>query len=89
MLGKTAKFYRDNPESKEKKKAYDTIKNRSKSSRLYRARLGKANRDSKSSVVGDGKDMSHTSKGLRLKPKSKNRGSKSDSPGDRRARGGK
>jgi len=87
MLGKTAQYYRDNPEARNKKKAYDTKRNKTAASKLYRARLNKANRDNPNSVVGDGKDVSHTKKGLRLKPQSKNRGSKSDSAGDKRARG--
>ena len=36
-----------------------------------------------------GKDLAHTVKGLRYKSRSANRGSKSDTAGDRRARGGK
>lgn len=35
------------------------------------------------------KDVSHTKNGTTLKPKSVNRGSKTDTAGDRRARGGK
>jgi len=38
---------------------------------------------------GDGKGVSHTSKGVVLKPQSINRGSKTNSAGDRRARGTK
>lgn len=34
----------------------------------------------------DGKDVAHTKNGLTVKSKRANRGSKSDSPGDRRAR---
>jgi hypothetical protein len=36
---------------------------------------------------GDGYDMSHTKNGIIKKPRSVNRGSKSDTPGDVRARG--
>ena len=36
-----------------------------------------------------GKDVAHTKNGTRLKDPSTNRGSKTDMPGDRRARGGK
>lgn len=36
---------------------------------------------------GDGNDMSHTKNGVVKKPRSVNRGSKSDMPGDKRARG--
>jgi hypothetical protein len=36
---------------------------------------------------GDNNDMSHTKNGVVKKPRSVNRGSKKDMPGDRRARG--
>jgi hypothetical protein len=36
---------------------------------------------------GDGMDMSHTKNGVVKKPRSVNRGSKKDTPGDVRARG--
>ena len=36
-----------------------------------------------------GKDVSHTKNGVTLKSPSKNRGSKNDAPGDKRARGRK
>ena len=36
---------------------------------------------------GDGMDMSHTKNGVVKKPRSVNRGSKKDMPGDRKARG--
>jgi len=36
---------------------------------------------------GDGMDMSHTKNGVVKKPRSVNRGSKKDMPGDKRARG--
>jgi hypothetical protein len=38
---------------------------------------------------GNPNDASHTKNGVVAKHKSKNRGSKSDMPGDKRARGGK
>ena len=38
---------------------------------------------------GDNMDMSHTKNGVVKKHRSVNRGSKTDQPGDRRARGGK
>ena len=49
--------------------------------REHDKKYGKASRS--------GKDLSHTSSGLVYKKRSVNRGSKSDMPGDRRARGGK
>jgi len=55
-----------------------------------RQELNKYNRDNGTYGNGDGKDAYH--KGGRIvgfKSASANRGSKTDSPGDRRARGGK
>ena len=46
----------------------------------YDKKYGKASRE--------GKDCSHTKNGICWKPSSENRGSKTDMPGDRRARGG-
>lgn len=87
MLSRSAKYYRSNPEAREKKKAYDTKRNSRKNSKLYRARLNKANRENPNSKKGDGMDMSHTKRGLILKKQSRNRGSKCDSAGDKRSRG--
>ncbi len=87
--GKSALYYQNNPEARKKKLEYDSKNNKKKSSILYRTKLNKANRENPNSKVGDGKDVSHTSKGLVLKTQKSNRGSKSDSHGDRRARGGK
>lgn len=89
-MKRTAKYYRDNPEAKAKKKAYDSkyqkspeqVKNRVERNRNRRQAL-KDGRVRK----GDGKDISHTKNGLRVKPKSQNRGSRKDMPGDKRARG--
>ena len=58
-----------------KKKRAECNKNRRKAVRDGRAKKG------------DGKDVAHTKNGLRMKPASQNRGSKSDQPGDKRARG--
>jgi len=68
----------------EKKKEYDSKfqKNRNK----YRALLNKKNKEM-GSKVGDGKDVSHTKEGFKLESQSKNRGSKTNSAGDKRARG--
>lgn len=55
-----------------------------------RAARNKARRKAlKNGIVkkGDGYDMSHTKRGIVKKKRSVNRGSKSDMPGDRRARG--
>jgi len=85
----SALYYQNNPLAAAKKKKYDSKNNKKKSSILYRSKLNKANRSNPNSNVGDGKDLSHTSNGLTLKSQNKNRGSNSDSPGDKRARGKK
>jgi len=51
--------------------------------------LVKVNRDRGTYGNGDGKDASHTKNGVVMKKASVNRGSKSDTAGDKRARGGK
>jgi hypothetical protein len=91
---RTARFYQENPEAREKHNEYNSKRQRNgykKSSalKLYKAKLKKINNSNPNSKVGDGKDVSHTKNGLVLKNQSVNRGSKSDSAGDRRARGKK
>jgi hypothetical protein len=89
---KTAKFYATHPEARAKKAAYDKRNDARPERRARRAELTKINREYQKSgrgKVGDGKDASHTKNGIVLKPASVNRGSKTDSSGDRRARGGK
>jgi len=91
-MKKTAKFYASNPEAKAKKDAYNKEFNKKPEQRAKRAELSKINREHQKSgkgKVGDGKDVSHTKRGVVLKPASVNRGSKSDTAGDKRARGGK
>jgi hypothetical protein len=87
---RSAKYYRKNKTARAKKKKYDSEFNKKKSQIKKRTSLNKKRRQLKRKGVKlAGKDISHTKKGLRLKPLSKNRGSKTDSAGDRRARGGK
>lgn len=92
MVGRTAKYYHTHPEAREKKQKYDAEFNKKKEQRERRAELNKKNRehDKKYGKASrEGKDLAHTSHGLVYKSRSANRGSKSDSAGDRRARGGK
>ena len=92
MKGKTARYYDANPDAKAKKDAYNKEFNKKPEQRAKRAELSKINREHQKSGkgrVGDGKDVSHTKNGVVLKKASVNRGSKSDSAGDKRARGGK
>ena len=90
-LSRTAKYYHSHPEARKKKAEYDTEFNKKPSQRKKRAELSKVNREhdkkyGKSSRSG--KDASHTSHGIVYKSVKANRGSKSDTAGDRRARGG-
>lgn len=92
MASRSAEYYRTHPKAREKKKEYDSkfekkpeqVKKRvelKKKNREHDEKYGKASRN--------GKDLSHTSRGLVYKKSSVNRGSKSDTAGDKRARGGK
>ena len=85
---KSAKYYANNPTARRKKAATDKKINARPSQRRKRSQLVKERR--KRGIYGSGgKDLAHTSNGLRLQSPSKNRGSKSAQPGDRRARGGR
>jgi hypothetical protein len=85
-MGKSQEYYDSNPDAKAKKDAYNKEYNK----RTIAARVGrnKARRDL-GLKKGDPRDASHTSSGVISKHKSKNRGSTSDMPGDKRARGRK
>lgn len=83
----SADYYKENPESKKKKLAYQKEYNKSPEQVKKRVELNKLNK--KMGTKGDGKDVSHTKNGIRLKDASKNRSSRTDMPGDKRARGGK
>lgn len=87
---KSAKYYASNPEARAKKKAYDTKLNSKKEQVQKRVEANKARRQAKAAGKDvRGKDASHTKNGIVFKKSSVNRGSKSDSSGDKRARGGK
>jgi hypothetical protein len=91
-MKKSAAYYKANPEAKAKKAAYDKKNDATPERRERRAELVKINRDHQKSgkgKVGDGMDASHTKNGIVLKKASINRGSKTDSKGDIKARGGK
>ena len=86
----SAEYYRKNKNAREKKKAYDTKLNSSEQQRAKRRELSKKNYAAdKKGVDRTGKDLSHTKSGTRYKDSSKNRGSKKDTAGDRRARSSK
>ena len=92
MASRSAEYYRTHPKAREKKKEYDTAFGRKPEQREKRSELVQKNRehDKKYGKASrEGKDLSHTKNGLVYKSVSANRGSKSDTAGDRRARGGK
>lgn len=92
MASKSAEYYRTHPKAREKKKKYDTEFNKKPEQKKKRAELKRENEqhDKKYGKASrKGKDLSHTSNGLVYKSVSANRGSKSDTAGDRRARGSK
>ena len=84
----SAEYYRENKESYAKKLAAQKEINKRPEERKRRSELVQERRDR--GIYGKGgKDVAHTKNGTRLKDPSTNRGSKTDMPGDRRARGGK
>ena len=88
-MKKSAKYYNSNPEAKSKKDAYNKEFNKKSDQIKKRIELNKINRDKGTYGNGDNLDVSHTKKGIKLKPQSENRGSSKDMPGDKRARGKK
>lgn len=89
-LSRTAKFYRDNPKARKKHRAYQAKYNKKKKSIKQRVADNKANRRFGTYGNYDGLDVSRKKGGRYvLESEKKNRGSKSNTPGDRRARGKK
>jgi uncharacterized phage-associated protein len=89
-LSRTAKYYRDNPEARKKRNEYQKKYNKMSREKKKRAELNRLNRLFGTYGNGDGKDVSHKDgRKPRLESASKNRGSKSNTAGDRRARGRK
>jgi len=87
-LSRTAEFYAKNPKAREKKAEYDKKHNAKPEQRKKRGELNQYNRDKKTYGNGDGLDAAHKGdKIVGFKKASANRGSKSDSAGDKRARG--
>lgn len=92
MVSESAKYYHAHPEARERKKRYDSIFESSPSQKAKRRELARHNseHDKKYGAASrKGMDASHTKSGIRYKPSSVNRGSKTDMAGDRRARGGR
>lgn len=86
-LGKTAQYYKDNPEARKKRLAYQAEYNKKPRELAKRIELNKENRRRGTYGNGDGKDLSHTKRGYVMKKASENRGDKNDMSGDKRARG--
>lgn len=92
MVSRTAKYYHTHPAARKKKAEYDKKFNEKKEQREKRVELIQHNREHDKKYGKEsrkGKDASHTKNGIVYKKSSVNRGSKSDTAGDRRARGGK
>lgn len=89
-ISKSAKYYASHPEARKKKAATDTKINARPEQVKKRVEANAARRKAKASGKDvRGKDASHTKNGIVFKKSSVNRGSKSDSSGDRNSRGGK
>ena len=70
---KSAAYFRNNPEAKAKKDAYNTEYHKTEARKKYRAKLNKANKDAGTYGNKDGADMSHGKGGLKKEKQSKNR----------------
>jgi uncharacterized phage-associated protein len=74
MASRTAKYYKDNPEAREKRLAYQKKYNRKSMQIKKRSELNKINRKAGTYGNGDGKDVSHKKDGSTFMEKaSKNR----------------
>ena len=91
MTSSSAEYYRTHPAANARQAAYDTKFDSSPAQKAKRRELARHNdvHDKKYGAASrNGMDASHTRSGIRYKPSSVNRGSKTDMAGDRRARGG-
>ena len=90
MAGRTSQYYKTHPEARAKRLEYQAEYNKRADQLKKRIELNRVNRERGQYGDGDGKDMSHKRNGRIVEESaSKNRGSKSNMPGDRRARGKK
>jgi hypothetical protein len=90
MAGRTSEYYKTHPEARAKRLAYQADYNKKPEQLKKRIELNRVNRERGQYGDGDGKDMSHKRNGRIIEESaSKNRGSRSNMPGDRRARGKK
>ena len=85
MVSESARYYQTHPAARERKKKYDTRFESSPTQKAKRRELARHNaeHDKKyGSASRRGMDASHTKSGIRYKPSSVNRGSKTDMAGD-------
>ena len=89
MPGRTARYYKENPEARKRHVEYQKEYNKSDAQVTKRVELNRENR--KRGTYGDknGMDLAHTKRWYVMKLASENRGDNDDMPGDRRARGKK
>lgn len=91
-MGRSTYYYRTHPKARRKHVLKSREINRRPEQKARRRELAKKNywNDKKhgGKAWRKGKDLSHTAHGLRYKSVKANRGSKSDTRGDRNARGG-
>tara|TARA_B100000497_G_scaffold124097_1_gene157966 strand:- start:384 stop:698 length:315 start_codon:yes stop_codon:yes gene_type:complete len=88
-LSRTARFYRKNKKAREKRNEYQKEYNKKPKEVQRRVFDNKKNREFGTYGNYDGKDVSHKGNRIVLERASKNRGSKTATAGDRRARGKK
>jgi hypothetical protein len=90
VMGETSEFYKHNEEARKKRLEYQKRYNKRADQVAKRVELNRVNRQRGQYGDGDSRDMSHQRDGRIIEESArKNRGSKSNAPGDRRARGGK
>ena len=85
----STEYYRTHPKARKKKAATDKKINARPEQKAKRRELGRKNYETdkkKGKSFRKGKDLSHTKNGLRYKSIKANRGSRSDTKGDRNAR---
>jgi hypothetical protein len=88
--GKTAIYYQTHEEARKKRLEYQAEYNKRPDQLKKRIELNRINRERGQYADKDGKDMSHQKNGRVIEESaSRNRGSKSNAPGDVRARGTK
>lgn len=89
-MGRSTEYYKTHPEARKKKAKKDKEINKRPEQKAKRRELGRKNYETdkkKGKKYRKGKDLAHTVSGLRYKSVKSNRGSKSDTKGDKNARG--